>query len=312
MIEVIDSHTAGEPTRLVIAGAPDLGQGSMAERRDIFQKEHKDFRSTVINEPRGNDVIVGALLCEPVNPEHAAGVIFFNNVDCLWMCGHGTIGLLVTLAYMGRIAPGVHTIETPVGNVTATLHDNHTVSFKNVPSYRYKKDVPVEVPGLGLIHGDIAWGGNWFFLVNDHGLDLTLAHVDELVDKSRAVRMALQEQGITGADEGYIDHIEFFADPDDGVSNSKNFVLCPGNAYDRSPCGTGTSAKLSCLAADGKLATGEKWKQASILNSVFEGSWETCPDDAQKIIPTIKGQAFITGETRLIMQDEDPFKEGIV
>ncbi len=308
MINVIDSHTEGEPTRVVIAGGPELGNGSMAERRDVFQRDFDNFRSTVINEPRGNDVLVGALLCEPQNPQNTAGVIYFNNAGCLWMCGHATIGLLVTLAHMKRIEPGVHVIETPVGDVQAELLDDHTVSLKNVPAYRYKKDFVLEVDGIGQVRGDIAWGGNWFFLINEHGQELQLHNVDQLVDYTWRIKQALAEQNITGDDGTAVDHVEIFSAPDDNNSDSKNFVMCPGKAYDRSACGTGTSAKLSCLAEDGKLAAGEIWRQAGILNSVFEASYEIVEG---KVIPTIKGTAYITAETTLICQENDPFKSGI-
>jgi 4-hydroxyproline epimerase len=280
----------------------------MAERRQVFKDHFDSFRSTVVNEPRGNDVMVGALLCEPVNPSNAAGVIFFNNVDCLYMCGHGLIGLLVTMAHMGRIKEGVHTIETPVGEVVATLHDNHTVSLRNVPSYRYRKGVEIDVAGLGRMIGDIAWGGNWFFLVNQHNLNIHLSNVDELTQASWNIRQALQKMGITGAEGALIDHVELFGPPSKSNADSKNFVLCPGKAYDRSPCGTGTSAKVSCLAADGKLKPGQILRQASILDSIFEASYEM---NGKDLLPTIKGSAYITAEVQLISQPEDPFFNGI-
>lgn len=307
-IKVIDSHTGGEPTRVVIAGGPDLGQGSMAERREVFREHHDAFRSTVINEPRGNDVIVGALLCEPVDPENTAGVIFFNNVDCLYMCGHGLIGLLVTLAHMGKVETGRHTIETPVGNVEATLHDKNTVSLQNVPSYRYKKDVSVEVPQLGQVKGDVAWGGNWFFLVYEHQLKVHISNVDELTQAAWSIRKALEESRITGPEGALIDHVELFAPPTDQNADSKNFVLCPGKSYDRSPCGTGTSAKISCLAADRKLLPGQILRQASIIDFIFEASYEMKGED---LIPTIKGSAYITAEIDLISSPSDPFAKGI-
>ncbi len=254
-IQVLDSHTGGEPTRLVLDGFPDLGKGSMAERRALLAREHDSWRAATVLEPRGSDVLVGALLCEPVDPSACAGVIFFNNTGYLGMCGHGTIGLVVSLAHLGRIGPGTHKIETPVGTVEATLHDDRSVSVRNVPSYRYRKHVPVQVPGHGLVHGDIAWGGNWFFLIADHGLRVAGDNLDELTAYTVAVQKALEDQGIRGEDGGLIDHIELFADDPD--ADSRNYVLCPGKAYDRSPCGTGTSAKLACLAADGKLAAGD-------------------------------------------------------
>jgi len=305
-IEIIDSHTGGEPTRLVIRGFPDLGSGSMAERRALLASQHDAWRAATVLEPRGSDVIVGALLCEPVDPSAAAGVIYFNNAGYLGMCGHGTIGLVVTLAHMGRIQPGVHKIETPVGTVQATLHPDHSVSVRNVPSWRYAKQVAVQVPGYGLAHGDIAYGGNWFFLMSDHGQRVASDNLEALMAYSCAVSSALANQGITGAEGAVIDHVELFG-PDD-QADSRNYVLCPGKAYDRSPCGTGTSAKLACLAADGKLAPGEIWRQASVIGSVFEASYES---DGERIVPTLRGRAHISAEATLLIADDDPYGWGI-
>jgi 4-hydroxyproline epimerase len=307
-VKIIDSHTGGEPTRVVVSGGPDLGSGSMAERLERFKNEFDRFRSAVVNEPRGNDAVVGALLCAPVDPTCAAGVIYFNNVGYLGMCGHGTIGLMVTLAYLNRIGPGTHRIETTVGTIAATLDENNFVSVANVPSYRLAANVPIEVPGHGPVTGDIAWGGNWFFLVNGNGHHLDLDNLEALTDFTWRIRQALNEQGITGANGQKIDHIELFAPSQaDGV-NSKNFVLCPGKAYDRSPCGTGTSAKLACLYADGKLREGQIWRQESIVGSVFEGSVHVAGD---KVYPTIKGSAFVNADADLILDERDPFCYGI-
>lgn len=305
-IQIIDSHTGGEPTRLVIAGFPELGRGSMAERRELLARQHDAWRAATVLEPRGSDVIVGALLCEPVDPDAAAGVIFFNNAGYLGMCGHGTIGLVATLAYMGHIQPGVHKIETPVGMVQATLHADHSVSVRNVPSWRHAKQIAVNVPGYGVAHGDIAYGGNWFFLMNDHGQRVASDNLEALMAYSCAVSSALSDQGITGADGAVIDHIELFA-PDD-KADSRNYVLCPGKAYDRSPCGTGTSAKLACLAGDGKLAPGDLWRQASVIGSMFEASYER---DGERIVPTLRGRAYISAETTLLIEDDDPYGWGI-
>ena len=312
-ISVIDSHTGGEPTRLVVDGFPDLGRGSMAERKAILAAQFDDWRAATVLEPRGNDVIVGALLCEPVSKEAAAGVIFFNNAGYLNMCGHGTIGLVVTLAHMGRIGPGVHVIETPVGDVIATLHEDGTVSVRNVPAYRHLKQVALDVPGFGVVHGDVAWGGNWFFLVSDHGQRIALDNATLLTDYTVKMRQALVSNGISGADGAEIDHIELFA-PDPQGADSRNFVLCPGNAYDRSPCGTGTSAKLACLAADGKLAPGEVWTQASVIGSRFQASYERMSgeaDEGARIIPTLRGSASVCAEATLLMDEADPFAWGI-
>lgn len=305
-IHIIDSHTGGEPTRLVVGGFPDLGRGSMAERLHLLRTQHDDWRAATVLEPRGSDVVVGALLCEPVAADASAGVIFFNNAGYLGMCGHGTIGLVATLAHMGRIQPGVHAIETPVGIVHATLHDDRSVSVRNVPSWRHAHQVAVDVPGYGVAHGDIAYGGNWFFLINDHGQRVAADNISALMAYSCAVSEALAAQGITGADGAEIDHIELFADDD--KADSRNFVLCPGKAYDRSPCGTGTSAKLACLAADGKLAPGALWRQASVIGSQFEASYQ---HDGARIIPTLRGRAHMSAEATLLIEADDPYGWGI-
>ena len=305
---MIDSHTGGEPTRLVISGGPDLGNGPLAERLERFRSQHDRFRSAVVNEPRGSDVIVGALLCDPVDPACAAGVIFFNNVGYLGMCGHGTIGLVATLSFMKRIEPGEHRIETPVGTVTAVLHGNDEVTVNNVASYRLAANVEVEVPPYGKVRGDVAWGGNWFFLVRDHSLKISPQNIEELTNFTWAIRQALHRQGVTGAGNQELDHIELFGPSRLPSVDSKNFVLCPGKAYDRSPCGTGTSAKLACLHADGKIREGQIWKQESIVGSLFEGSI-TVRDG--KVYPSIKGSAFVNAEAELVFDPQDPFCMGI-
>jgi 4-hydroxyproline epimerase len=307
-IRVIDSHTGGEPTRLVVSGGPDLGPGPLADRLERFRSKHDDFRSAVVNEPRGSDVMVGALLCDPLDSASAAGVIFFNNVGYLGMCGHGTIGLVATLAYMKRIGPGEHRIETPVGTVSAILHEGGEVTLNNVASHRSAADVAVDVPGYGEVHGDVAWGGNWFFLVREHAMELTLGNIDELTAFTWAIRQALRNNGIAGADGKEIDHVELYGPSQLPGVDSKNFVLCPGKAYDRSPCGTGTSAKLACLYADGKIREGQTWKQESIVGSVFEGSVRVREG---KVYPSIKGAAFVNAESELVLDPRDPLCMGI-
>jgi len=307
-IRVIDSHTGGEPTRLVISGGPELGKMSLRARLERFRKEYDGFRSAVVNEPRGSDVMVGGLLCEPVDPACAAGVIFFNNVGYLGMCGHGTIGLIATLSYLRRLDPGEHRVETPVGTVSAILHRNGEVTVNNVPSYRSAAQVTIKVPGFGEVCGDVAWGGNWFFLIEGSDLEITLGNVESLTAFTWAVRQALSANRITGKNGQEIDHIEVFGPSKLPQVDSKNFVLCPGKAYDRSPCGTGTSAKLACLYADGKLREGQVWKQESIVGSVFEGSVRV--HDGQ-IYPSIKGSAFVNAEADLVLDARDPFCMGI-
>jgi len=305
-VTVIDSHTAGEPTRVVVAGGPELGNGPLAQRRDQFRRSFDNFRSAVVNEPRGSDVVVGALLVEPQDKTCAAGAIFFNNVGYLGMCGHGTIGLIVTLAHMGKIKSGEHRIETPVGIVTATLHPNGEVSVANVPSWRAKKAFQVNVPGFGAVTGDVAWGGNWFFLVENHGQDLALANVDKLTDYCWRVRQAVNAQGFPE-----VDHVELFGHIPGTAKGARNFVQCPGKAYDRSPCGTGTSAKLACLAADEKLQPGETWVQESIIGSRFTGKFQWLDRPAGKVAPVITGTAFVNAEITQLLDDKDPFCWGI-
>jgi len=302
-INVIDSHTGGEPTRTVIFGGPDLGVGPLAERRERFRRHFDLFRSAVANEPRGSDVTVGALLVPPEDKTCAAGVIFFNNVSYLGMCGHGTIGLAATLAHMGRIRPGDHRIETPVGVVTATLHSDGEVTITNVPSYRKAKAAKCQVPGIGAVTGDVAWGGNWFFLVEDHNQELCVKNVEDLTEYTWLVRQAINSQGFPD-----VDHVELFGPPTVADAHSRNFVLCPGMAYDRSPCGTGTSAKLACLAEDGKLAEGKPWVQESIIGSTFVGRYRRNGSD---IVPSITGRAFVNAESTLILDPKDPFCWGI-
>jgi 4-hydroxyproline epimerase len=307
-ISIVDTHTGGEPTRVVIAGGPDLGAGSMAERLIVFREHFDTFRSAVVNEPRGSDVMVGALLCAPVDPSCATGVIYFNNVGYLGMCGHGTIGVAVALAHLGRIAPGVHRFETPVGVVSVQLEGPNQAAVGNVASERTRQGVDVDAPGLRTYRGDVAWGGNWFFLVEDHGEELTLANVERLTDVTWRIRQALTAQGVRGRDNAEIDHVELFGPPTAPGANSKSFVLCPGKAYDRSPCGTGTSAKLACLVADGKLRDGQVWVQESIVGSVFEATARLIEG---RIHPLIRGTAYVNAESTLIVDPSDPFAMGI-
>lgn len=307
-VEVIDSHTGGEPTRVVISGGPDLGDGPLDERVRRFRETQDRFRSAIVNEPRGSDVVVGALLCEPFDKSCGLGVIFFNNVGYLGMCGHGTIGLVATLGWMGRLAPGEHRIDTPVGPVTATLHPDGAVSVANVASYRKAAGVTVTTRRFGQVTGDVAWGGNWFYLVEHQEPWLELQHVEELTELSWEIRQAVNEQGYPE-----VDHVELYTHFHGAEvrANARNFVLCPGKAYDRSPCGTGTSAKLACLAADGRLAPGELWIQESVLGSRFTGRYTWIDREAGRIAPVITGSAFVNARATLILDESDPFCWGI-
>jgi 4-hydroxyproline epimerase len=305
-IRVIDSHTGGEPTRLVLEGGPDLGEGPLAERVQRFREQFDDFRSAIVNEPRGSDPLVGALLVEPQRADCEFGVIYFNNVGYLGMCGHGTIGLIASLQFAGRLVPGAFKIDTPVGAVEAELRQDGRVSVANVQSYRSHRQVAVDVPGIGRVVGDVAWGGNWFFLMSEHGQTIDLQHVESLTDFSWRVRAALNASG-----HPQVDHVELFAPSAQPGVHSRNFVLCPGKAYDRSPCGTGTSAKIACLAADGKLPEGEVWVQESLIGSSFEARFRWHDRAKGEVVPIITGSAYVTGESVLRLDPEDPFCWGI-
>lgn len=301
-IQVIDTHTAGEPTRVVVAGGPDLGSGPLGDRRMRLVRDFDRYRSAVVNEPRGSDVLVGAWLTPPHAPDCVAGVVFFNNVGVLQMCGHGAMGVAVALGSAGRIGPGRHRLDTPVGVVPFEFDGVNTVVIENVPSYRTAAGVRVEVPGHGSITGDIAWGGNWFFLCGDHGQQLAHDNVEALTDFTWRLRLALAAHCVTGAGGAEIDHVELYGPS--SRADARNFVLCPGKAYDRSPCGTGTSAKLACLAADGLLPPDVPWRQEGIVGSVFEGRYRW---SGSVVLPRITGQAYVTGESSLILDPADPF-----
>ncbi len=305
-IRVIDSHTGGEPTRMVLEGGPDLGSGPLEERVQRFREHFDGYRSAITNEPRGSDPMVGALLVKPHRADCEYGVIFFNNVGYLGMCGHGTMGVIASLQFTGRLAPGAVKIDTPAGAVEAHLQSDGRVSVANVLSRRAAHRFAIDVPRIGRVEGDVAWGGNWFFLVAQHDQIIDIAHVDALTDFSWRIREALNAQG-----HPLVDHVELFAPGAKPGAHSRNFVLCPGKAYDRSPCGTGTSAKLACLAADGKLAEGEVWVQESLIGSTFECRYRWVDRASGEIVPTITGSAYITGETVLHLDPQDPFCWGI-
>lgn len=302
-VRVIDSHTGGEPTRVVPEGEIVLEGATMAERRADLDRRFNAVARGLVREPRGADVWVGAILTPPVSPEAVCGVVFFTTVGTLGMCGHGTMGLVETLRHLGRVSPGPVLLDTPVGPVHATLREDGSVAITNVLSYRHRKDLTIQIDGIGDVVGDVSWGGNWFFIVHKPRFEVVLAQAARLTDVSTRIREALTERGVTGADGAEIDHVELFTE--DGATN---FVLCPGGTYDRSPCGTGTSAKLAGLYADGKLAPGEVYRQGSVTGSVFEGSVEPVEGG---VIPTLVGRAWVTAETTLIFADDDPLKEGL-
>lgn len=308
-MKIIDSHTGGQPTRVIVEGGPDLGDGPLSVRAKRFAESFDSFRAKAVLEPRGSEAMVGALLCQPDDLSCAAGAIFFNTTGYLGMCGHATIGLAVTLGHLGIWQPGAYRLETPVGLVDVELHDRNKVSFENVESYVYRQDVKLSIPGIMDCVGDIAWGGNWFYLVKTPKCDVSTENIETLTDMAWRIRKALNAEGLTGADGAEIDHIEFFGPATEPSMNSRNFVLCPGGAYDRSPCGTGTSAKLACLAQQGLLKPGEVWVQESIVGSTFSASYRLGAEG--RVVPTITGTAHIMAEGSLIFQESDPFMDGI-
>ncbi len=307
-IEVVDSHTEGEPTRVIIGGWPDLASTTMVDRRSELMTRFDHLRRAVVLEPRGFEAIVGALLTPPVNEGSTCGVVFFNNVGPLWMCGHGLIGVVATLALLGRVDTGTVCVDTPAGTVKAERASSGLVTLQNVPSRLFASNVEVDVPGVGRVRGDIAWGGNWFFLTEVHGLEPDFTRRAELTQAAAAIKAALKTQGITGEKGAEIDHVELFGPPSRPDAQSRNFVLCPGGECDRSPCGTGTSAKMACLHAKGKLALGEVWNQESLTGSLFRGWLEAKGD---QIIPYVQGRAFVTARTTLFFDPADPFRAGL-
>ena len=310
-IHIVDAHTEGEPTRVVIAGAPDLDDTSvsLAERAQLFADEYPHMRSSLLGEPRGREALVGALLYPSLSDDCATEVIFFNESGNLGMCGHASIGCAVVLAYLHKIGLGQHNFATPVGTVGVNLTSANEATVRNVPSYCYQRALRLPVPELGVITGDVAWGGNWFFLTEDLPCPLKASNIPILSAAASKIRAALAAARITGVGGAEIDHIEFNANAKDSAAQGRNFVLCPDGAYDRSPCGTGTSAKLACLAADGKLAPGETWQQESIIGSRYQASYELGADG--HIIPSITGRAYVYAEGKILFDPLDPYALGI-
>jgi 4-hydroxyproline epimerase len=307
-ITVVDSHTEGEPTRTVVDDFPVLRGETMAERRDDLCARFDHLRRAIVCEPRGHEAVVAAILTPPVAAGSTAGVIFVNDVGAIGMCGHGTIGVVRTLAHLGRLASETVRLDTPVGTVMATLHGDGSIGFENVAARCGARDVALEVAGLGRVFGDVAYGGNWFFLTELPALRLELDNVRVLLDATSAIRDALAAAGITGDGGARIDHVELFGPPRRADADARNFVLCPGGAYDRSPCGTGTSAKMAALHARGALALRTPWRQESVTGGLFTGELELRDGE---LIPTIRGRAFVTAEATLLLDPGDPYRYGL-
>ena len=305
-IRVVDSHTEGEPTRVVVEGWPQPAGETMAERRDDLRTRFDHLRRAVVCEPRGHAAIVGALLTPPVSSDSLCGIIFFNNETYLGMCGHGLIGVVRTLQYLGRLSVGAARFDTPVGQVSAELNADGSVTIENVASRCHALDVAADVPGIGRVTGDVGYGGNWFFFTH-LDVPLEISNVVELTRVTQAIQDAITAQRVAGG--APIDHIEIAGAPTRPDADARNFVLCSGGEYDRSPCGTGTSAQMAVLHARGRLAIGEEWRQESITGSRFTG-WLTVSAQGE-LIPHIRGSAFITGDATLRFDPADPFRLGI-
>jgi len=308
-MHVIDSHTGGEPTRVILSGGPDLGGGSIEQQAQVLARDHQDFLNAVLAEPRGQPAMVAALLVPPTSPDSVTGVIYFDIAAVIGMCGHGTIGLGVTLAHMGKIQPGQHLIDTRAGQVGVELHDPHTVTVRNVESRLVTEQLTIDVPGFGAVTGDVAYGGNWFYIIDPSPMAVETHNIRALTDLAVAIREAANAQRVPGPGEELIDHVILHGHSPDPAIHSRSFVLCPDDTYDRSPCGTGCSARLATLAAKGLLLPGKVITQQSIIGSCFDISYQPGPNGG--VLPTLRGQAHVMAEAHLVFDPADPFRHGV-
>lgn len=311
-LRVVDSHTIGEPTRLVIDDSfverLELGGGTVADRRGVFRERYDHVRRALVGDPRGAEAMVGVIMLPPSEPGCRAGAIYFNRVGYLDMCGHATIGLAVTLGRLGRIAPGPWRLETPAGIVGVSWHGGHEATFECVPPRRIRRGLTVACAAGGRVTGDVATSGLWFFLCRDHGLPLVPEAIPRLLERAWSIRRALEAAGIAGDRGEPIDHIVLLGPPQDPGNQGRAFVLCPDGAFDRSPCGTATSSLIGCLHEDGLLAAGERWRQESILGGVYEASYRL---DGGVCRPAVRGGAWITAESELHFDPADPYRSGL-
>ena len=293
-LSVIDSHTGGMPTRVIVDGFPPLRGTTLAERRDDLASRHKRLRDAVVDEPRGSEPMVAALLVEADTDAAATGVIYFDRAEVLGMCGHGTIGVARTLRALGRIGDGSHSLDTPAGSVEVCCLPDGRIRLANVHSRRLASGVRLEVPDVGPVTADVAYGGNRFLVVSAPAIPLHQP-LDALLATTRKILAAARAEGLD------VDHLELHGPPTRADAHARNFVLCPSGAYDRSPCGTGSCAKLACLAAEGKLAPGEPWVQESITGSVFALSYQWVDRTTGLIAPVVIGEAELMAAGDLLL-----------
>lgn len=328
VIQAVDSHTAAEPTRVITGGLPMIRGATMADKRDELKRLHDPIRRSLVLEPRGHDAIILAYLLPPTHDDADLGVVFANDAGYLGMCGHGAIGLATTAVAMGLVAavePVTEiTLDTPVGLIKCRVAVEggrpKSVTITNVPSFLYRQRVVVDVHGFGKVAADIAYGGNWFAFVeaDQLGLMVEKAHLPVLMQAAIAIREALVRDGVRGVhpdsgEEEVIDHVKLFVPLDGEHHGARALTLCPGTAYDRSPCGTGTSAKLAVLHAKGELKTGEQFDSESVLGTRFAARVvaETTVGEFPAIVPEITGSAWITSFATFVIDPDDPCRHGI-
>ena len=325
MITAVDSHTEGEPTRVVTGGVPFVPGKTMPEKKQWLAENRDDLRKSLMWEPRGHKDMLGALITPPVSKDADFGVIFMDGDGYLDMCGHGSVGVVTVVLETGMVPmkdSGEQTVvmDTPAGLITARAIMEHgkakSVSFQNVPSFYYSS-LTVKVPGLGEIPVDISYGGNYFALVNVNRLNMPLEveNIKDLTEIGLTIRDLVNQQAEiihpgTGA-KGSVDLTEIY-DESSAPAVTKNIVIFGAGQVDRSPCGTGTCAKMAVLNKKNKLSPNEIYRHKSIIGTEFQGKIleETTVGDYKAIIPEITARAYITGIQQFVMDADDPFKYG--
>jgi proline racemase len=324
-ITAVDSHTEGMPTRVITGGVGPIPGATMAERRLHFMAHMDDLRLLLMREPRGHGAMSGAILQPPSRPDADWGVVFIEVSGCLPMCGHGTIGVASVLVETGMVVVSepetVVRLDTPAGLVEArvAVQDGRarSVTLRNVPAFLHERDREVEVPGLGTVAYDLAFGGNFYAILPaaSIGLDVDPARSGELIDAGLAIMAAIDAEGgpVHPGDPGIrgCHHVILHAPGLDGADGRAATAIHPG-WLDRSPCGTGTSARMAQLHARGELALDTPWVHESVIGTRFTGRLVAEADAAGRpaVVPEITGRAWITGTAQYLLDPEDPFPAG--